>query len=254
MDKKCSGRSSLKINIDIDSPDNILEAFIIKNIHNLSRNKHIYIRDILIKEDYLKNDIKNLKIKLTDHYYLKKFLKEFIYDLYKKGYNRKQISDLFINKYEDINLDYKIIPDNFETNLLNSKKYKDNTNINFEDIYNFDYKFTQSYNYIYSKYKIKNIFEDILINYKDKTRKKIYAKLEVTFIRNNIKHAKLIFLIMNNDMETNIKKNRIIINTLVIAHIMLLHLFQKYYFMDFTFNIKEMKTLLCSIANLKKRK
>ena len=113
---------------------------------------------------------------------------------------------MFINKYGDINLDYKIIPDNFITNLLNSKKYKDNTDIIFEDIYNFDYIFTQSYNYIYSQYKIKKNLEDILINYKDKTSKKIYAKLEVTFIRNNIKHAKLIILIMNNDMETNIKK------------------------------------------------
>ena len=78
MDKKCSGRGSLKINIDIDSPDNILEAFIIKNIHNLSRNKHIYIRDILIKEDYLKNDIKNLKIKLADHYFKKIFKRIYI--------------------------------------------------------------------------------------------------------------------------------------------------------------------------------
>ena len=140
---------------------------------------------------------------------------------------------MFINKFGDINLDYKIIPDNFITNLLNSKKYKDNTDIIFEDIYNFDYIFTQSYNYIYSQHKIKKNLEDILINYKDKTSKKIYAKLEVTFIRNNIKHAKLIILIMNNDMETNIKKNRIIFNTLMIAHIMLLHLFQKVLFYGF---------------------
>ena len=125
----CNGRGSLKLTINEDDPNLILETFIIKKPHNIPRNEHNYIRDINIKKDYVENNIELIKEKLTNYIYLKKFLIEYIIDAKNKGYNIKQIKVKFELIYGKIILNYDNIPKDYKNKILNYKKCKNNINI-----------------------------------------------------------------------------------------------------------------------------
>ena len=99
----------------------------------------------------------------------------------------------FTNLYGDIKLYFSNITDEFKNKILTKKKINKNNSFKFEDIYNLEYIFIQSYNYEYNHYNIKRTFEDILLSYKDNNGKKIYTKLEVNFIRKNKNYKKLFY-------------------------------------------------------------
>ena len=88
-----------------------INLLLLKKIHN-------YIRDLIIKQDYINKDIKNIKLHLSDNIYLRKFLVEYLYDMINKGYNKSQLLDLFIKKYGEIKIDYNNISEEFKKKIL----------------------------------------------------------------------------------------------------------------------------------------
>ena len=184
------------------------DKFIIKNPHSISYEDHTYVLDNAIKKDYNELNKTEIKKKLSNYKYLKKFIRYFL-DMHEDiGTSYTRLLESFIGEYGIVEINYSIIPEDECILLINNfkKRNKNNNkkNISINDVVNIKNLAIGAINNKKYKNNIHTNFNESILSFKLK-EESIVTKLSVTFERKNIINNKIIYCIMTKDMEDNIK-------------------------------------------------
>ena len=128
------------------------------------------------------------------------------------------------------------------------RKKLNNINIDIKNIINVKQLLISSFNHLKNFKEFNKDFKENLINLKY-DNKQIVTILSVNFIRKNKKYKKDIYIIMNEEMESNIKEKDNIQFFTDITYYAILPKPVKYKILILlSSNNKEFKSILCSIA------
>lgn len=210
-DTNCQARASNKFYFD---DNNLLfnnlknEKFELIKEHSLKYEEHTYAIKHIIDNDINLLNKNDIKLKLTSHIYLKNFMQYFVEKNSDIGLSIIKLLDKLKNQYGEINIDYSKIKDEEKKKII--ENYKKRTgkmqNVNLEDIINLNTIAIGAIHNFKYKNNVKYNFEEQIINLELKN-KKIVSKLIINFQRKNIDYIKNAYLIMTDDMITNIKDN-----------------------------------------------
>ena len=95
------------------------EEFNLKTQHSIVYEDHTHITDKPLESDYNELNKTELMKKLSNHKYLKKFIRYYLNKHEEIGISYIKLLDLFTNDFGNININFELIDENEKTIMIN---------------------------------------------------------------------------------------------------------------------------------------
>ena len=182
------------------------DKFNISNQHSIPYEDHRYVIDKSIINDYNNLNKNEILKKLAKIF--KKISEIFFRKNEQIGTSYIKLTELFLQEYKDVNINYDLIFLEEEKTLFENfkkrNKYNTNRDIQIRDVINIkNFSMGAIYNKKY-KNRLKCNFDNLINDFKINDIN-IVQNLKVTFERKNKLYNKDIYCMMSKEMEENIK-------------------------------------------------